>query len=353
MRRRLGTTIQLPDGALSRGTIARGGRTLADDPLNTRLTAATLEAYFTAANVVPVRLLDAPECTMRVDPTADRLELWTPLNGPEPDVRSLHRVMLRRERIADRDWHVLAVDSRNAHVEAYSLIAAIVDDLAAGLPFYSATARSLAAYRELLLVRGRLSEEKVLGLIGELLVFEHLLGSIDESTAIDAWVGPQAEEHDFVLVDLDVEVKTTLNERRSHVIGSETQLQRSPGRPLWLISIQLTRGGAASSGDTLGDVITRVSSFLTTGLTSMNARLEHIGWRAEEADLYPEKYLPRSRPKGYLVDERFPAITRSSLQRSIPSPELVGHVTYRVDVSDLDFGVPPGPLSNFVDSEQQ
>ena len=326
---------------------------MADDPLNTRLTAATLEAYFTAANVVPVRLLDNPECTMRVDPTADRLELWTPLNGPEPDVRSLHRVTLRRERVADLEWHVLAVDARNAHVEGYSLIAAIVDDLGAGLPFYSATARSLAAYRELLLVRGRLSEEKVLGLIGELLVLEHLLGTIDEATAVDAWVGPQSEEHDFVLVDLDVEVKTTLNERRSHVIGSETQLQRSPGRPLWLLSIQLTRGGAASSGDTLGDVVARVSSMLTTGLTPTNTRLERIGWHAEEADLYPEKYLPRSRPKGYLVDERFPAITRSRLQRSIPSPELVGHVTYRVDVSDLDSGIPPDFLSEFVEDSEQ
>ena len=326
---------------------------MADDPLNTRLTAATLEAYFAAASVVSVGLLDNPECTMRVDPRGDRLELWTPFNGPEPDVRPLHRVTLRHELIADRDWHVLAVDARNAHVEAYSLIAAIVDDLAAGLPFYSATARSLAAYRELLLVRGRLSEEKVLGLIGELLLLKHLLGTIDEATAVNAWVGPQSEEHDFVLDDLDVEVKTTLSERRSHVIGSETQLQRSPARPLWLISIQLTRGGAASSGETLGDVVAGMSSMLTTGLTPTNTRLERIGWRAEEADLYPEKYLPRSRPKAFLVDERFPAITRSRLQRCIPSPELVGQVTYRVNVSDLDFGIPPGPLAGFVDSEQR
>jgi hypothetical protein len=319
-----------------------------DHSLDSRLTAATLESYFATRRVVPVRLADVPACTLRINAPADQLELWTPAEGPEPDVATLDRVGYHRVHVDDADWFVLVVDARGAHFEAYSLIAAVVDDLVAGRPFYAATARSLAAYRDLLALRGRLSEEKVIGLLGELLVLEHLLQTTDEGTAVDAWVGPRSEEHDFVLPDLDAEVKTTLGERRSHLIGSEHQLQSSKARPLWLVSIQLTRGGAAAEGFALTDAVQRVLAMLTTTATTVAAHLRTLGWREGDADLYREKYIPRSTPTAYLVDQRFPAITRHILEKSLTRPELVGHVTYRVDVTDLDAGVPPAPMGAFV-----
>jgi hypothetical protein len=324
-----------------------------DHSLDSRLTAATLEAYFATRRVVPVRLADVPVCTLRINAPADQLELWTPAEGPEPDVVTLDRVAYQLAHVDNADWFVLTVDARGAHFEAYSLLAAVVDDLVAGRPFYAATARSLAAYRELLALRGRLSQEKTIGLLGELLVLEHLLQTADEATAVDAWVGPRAEEHDFVLPDLDAEVKTTLGERRNHLIGSEHQLQASQGRPLWLVSIQLTRAGAAAEGFALRDVIQRVSAMLTTTATTVAAHLRTLGWREGDADLYREKYILRSTPTAYLVEQSFPAITRSILEESLTRPELVGHVAYRVDVTDLDAEIPPGPLGAFVgDSEE-
>lgn len=322
-----------------------------DPQLNARLTAATLETYFAAGTVVPVHLSDNPACTLRIDPPGDRLELWTPAGGPEPDVTSLSRVTLSTEELDDGPWFVLTVDARGAHLEAYSLIAAVVDDLTAGRPFHVSIARSLAAFRDLLAGRGRLSEEKALGLVGELLVLERLVRKSGEYAAVDAWLGPRSEEHDFVLPDVDAEVKTTLAERRSHVIGSETQLQASPSRPLWLVSVQLTRAGTAVGGFTLADIVTRLRTVLRTTADVVSAHLGTQGWRDADADLYRERYMPRTRPTAYLVDDRFPAITRTRLDTVVPRPDLVGHVTYRVDVTGLDTGVPPGPLGGFVGGE--
>jgi hypothetical protein len=322
-----------------------------DPQLNARLTAATLETYFAAGTVVPIHVADSPRCTLRIDPPADRLELWTPAVGPEPDVTALSRLSLSLEELDDGPWFVLAVDSRGAHLEAYSLIAAVVDDLTAGRPFHVATARSLAAYRDLLAGRGRLSEEKVLGLAGELLVFEHLVRAAGEHIAVQAWLGPQSEEHDFVLSEFDAEVKTTLSERRSHMVGSEMQFQPSPARPLWLISIQLTRAGTAADGYSLADLVARTRALLTTTADVVSAHLGYVGWRDGDADLYAERYMARTRPAAYLVDDRFPAITRNRLDAVVPRPELVGAVSYRVDVSGLDAGSPTGPLAEFVEGE--
>lgn len=319
------------------------------DHLNARLTAETLETYFGAGNVVPLNLATSPPCTLRIDPPGDRIELWTRATGPEPDVDTLSRVSLSTEELDDGPWFVLTVDARDAHLEAYSLLAAVVDDLASGRPFHVAVARSLTSFRDLLAGRGRLSEERTLGLIGELLVLEHLLGVSGEATAVGAWLGPAAEEHDFVLADLDAEVKTTLSERRSHIIGSEMQLQTSPARPLWLVSIQLTRAGTAAGGFTLPDVIARVRARLTTSAGAVNAHLGTAGWRDADADLYRERYMPRTVPRAYHVDDSFPAVTRTRLDAVVPQAELVGPVSYRVDVSGLDAGVPPGVLGGFVE----
>lgn len=321
------------------------------EPL-THLTPDTLETYFRAGQPVIVRMASAPDSQLRIDPGAQRMELWVAEVGPEPDVTSLARLSVNTEELDSGTWLVLAVDAEGAHFEAYSLLAAAVDELRRGRPLAAATTRAIDTYRELLERRGRLSQEKTVGLLGELVVLEHLFAAIGSAAAMDAWLGPQSEEHDFVLPDFDAEVKTTLSERRSHLIGSETQLQPSPGRPLWLLSLQLTRAGAAVESFGLPDVIHRIRQGLATGSHDFQAYLGSRGWRDADAELYMERYLWRSRPNAYHVDERFPAVTRPRLDSVIPRPDLVGHVSYRVDVTSLTSGLPPRPLAGFVTGEQ-
>lgn len=320
-----------------------------DIHLNARLTAETLDTYFRGGLVVTLGILSSPRCMLRIDPVEDVLELWTGAVGVEPDVSSLSKLSVSTEELDDGAWFVLSVDAKGARVEAYSLIAAIVDDLADNRPFQVAVSRSLNTFRDLLSSRGRLGEERALGLVGELLVLEHLIGVLGESDAVPTWLGADSEEHDFVLPSLDAEVKTTLSERRSHIISSETQLQDSPARPLWVVSIQLTRAGTAAEGFSLADVVGRVRGLLSSSSDSFNAHLGSQGWRDGDIDLYNERYMPRTRPRAYLVDDRFPAITRERLDVVVPQPELVGAVTYRVDLTAMAPRNPGGPLSTFVE----
>ncbi|MGY1701419.1 PD-(D/E)XK motif protein [Geodermatophilus sp. SYSU D00766] len=312
------------------------------------LTPETLETYFSSHVVVPVLLADSPVCRLRIDPPAQSLQLWTPATGPEPDVTAMDRVSVLTEDMDDGQWYVLDVDATGAHYEAYSLLAAVVDDLAAGRPLHIAMARSVDTFLELLANRGRLSEEKTVGLIGELLLLESLIDQIGQDSALLGWLGPDSEEHDFVLSDLDAEVKTTLSERRSHVIGTETQLQPSPHRPLWLVSVQLTRAGDAVQGFGLPAVIGRVRSSLNGGTDAFAGHLRTLGWNDADADLYPERYLLRTAPAAYLVDDRFPALTRQRIDAAVPQPELVSAVSYRVDVSSMLPGTTPAALAPFV-----
>jgi hypothetical protein len=312
------------------------------------LSPETLEAYFASGSPVVHQLAADPRRTLRVDPPEQTLELWTPAVGPEPDVTALSRVRIATEEMDDGPWFVLTVDARHAHFEAYSLLAAVDDDLAAGRPFHLAVSRSIATYRELLSGRGRISDERTVGLLGELLLLEHLVVDVGEDTALTAWLGPAAEEHDFVLAEVDAEVKTTLSERRRHVIGTEHQLQESPARDLWLVSIQLTRAGGAPDGFGLGDLVGRIRRRLETGREDFAAHLSRQGWRDDDADLYRDRYLYRTKPAAYRVDAGFPALTRVRIDAVVPQAELVGAVSYRVDVTGLPSGTPPGVLAGFV-----
>lgn len=312
------------------------------------LSAETLDAYFRAGAVVTVRLAESPSCRLRIDPRAQTLQLWTPAAGPEPDVTAMDRVSVSTEELDRGQWFVVEVDAADAHYEAYSLLAAVVDDLAAGRLLHAAMSRSVESFRELLAKRARLSEEATIGLLGELMLLETLIEQDGEASAMAAWLGPDSEEHDFVLANADAEVKTTMSERRVHLIGSDTQLQPSLHRALWLISVQITRAGDAVGGFGLPDMIGRIRTRLVSGSDAFAGHLRTLGWRDADADLYPERYMLRSMPAAYLVDEDFPAITRWRLETVVPQPELVGSVSYRVDVSNLTPATPPGGLAQFV-----
>lgn len=319
--------------------------------LREHLTPETLERYFGAGSPVTVSLADRPTCLLKITPADDRLELWTPVDGAEPDVAAFSRVSVatvRRE--GEGPWFVLGVDAHRARVEAYALVEAVVDNLVAGNSLRQATGQSIASFHDLLATRGRLSEERTIGLLAELLVLEQLLTSIGESTAVGAWLGPCRGEHDFALNDVDLEVKATLYERRSHLIGSETQLTANPYRPLWLVSIQLTRTGPSPDSFTLPELVARVRRRLIAETMAFDELLRSAGWREADADLYRERYLPRTLPAAYLVDDDFPAITRARVEAVIPHSEHVTAVSYRLDLTSWPPETPPAALDGFTGS---
>lgn len=307
-----------------------------------------VEEYFELGASSAFVLLRFPLVRMRIDPNEQTVELTLPAIGVAPEVTSFERFTVERfVRENGEEWFRLSIDAADMHYEAYAVAESIVDQLRDGASFRHAVSEALFSFKELLAGRRRLTEESELGLVGELLVLKHVIAASGEETALGAWLGPLAEEHDFAFAGFDAEIKTTRSESRTHVIGSETQLEPSPGRPLMLVSIQLTLAGRAVEGFTLPSLVSDVRSLLDSGLRAFDSTLDSLGWRENDSDLYQNRYRLRSVPRAYLVDEQFPAITSERLDKVVPKRANVVGVNYRVNVTDLDYCVIDSPLDNF------
>lgn len=303
------------------------------------LTPETLAAYFDAGHPAEQRLAEEPLCVLGIDPPRGELTLRTPATGSDIDV-SAYR-MIRTDIVEEPGdetvWFRVTVEAKGIEYEAYSLLQAVTDQLQQGDDLERALHVALDAFRGLLARAPRLSEDQEIGLFGELVALDRLIDGVGETKALAAWLGPRAEEHDFVLGEADVEVKTTRSERRIHVIHGLGQLTPTPGRPLHLMSVQVTGAGAAGNGETLPELIERIRRRLRSGRTDFDDRLTDCGWEDAQADrLYTTRLLVRSELRFYTVDEDFPAITSAGLSRIVTRPELVRSIDYRIDVTDLE-----------------
>jgi hypothetical protein len=158
-------------------------------------------------------------------------------------------------------------------------------------------------------------------------------------SAVRSWNGPDAEEHDFSLETVDIEVKTTVSERRVHMIGSLTQLLAKPGRPLHILSLQYTRAGLGP-GKTLTETVTgllaAVSALSPMVMSELETRLHRSGWRAEHAPYYRTKWALRGAPRMVAVDGACPVIVPGTLA-SLGANRLsrIVQVSYRIDLEGL------------------
>lgn len=182
------------------------------------------------------------------------------------------------------------------------------------------------------------SLQKRLGLHGELAILRFLADSHGWASALDSWTGPENEEHDFALPDFDLEVKTTASERRRHTVHGFGQLQATPGRPLWFVSIRLTRGGAG--GRSLAESVHAVQDAAAAQNVMLGARLTRAlaaaGWSEECPD--DERWTPRDEPL-VLAANNVPRINFDQLP--LKALDRISSVQYDIDVTGLT--PTPGP----------
>ena len=129
--------------------------------------------------------------------------------------------------------------------------------------------------------------EQQLGVWGELRTLSAIAGKRSWADALDAWGHARGsnEEHDFVLSDVDIEVKTTRTEQRLHEVGP-TQLIPSPGRRLLVCSVQVTLA-AADEGESLTALIARLRREVPRRERSkLEKGLSHAGWLDRRAENY-------------------------------------------------------------------
>jgi hypothetical protein len=312
------------------------------------LTAESLERYFRLGVVSVFQLSAKTQAHLEIDPTSEQLRLFVPAKDGLPEVRNFERIRVdRMEGVGAGSRYRLVFQARGMRFAAYQLIESIVGHLEEGDTFQHAVGESISDLKRLLASRSSLTIEKETGLWGELYIFEYLLRRIGEKAAFETWLGPEGAEHDFAFSDFEAEVKTTRSETRRHMIGSETQLDPSPGRPLYLISIQITLAGAAGHGRTLPRLVSDVRDQLTESSGRFDRVLREVGYDGVDADLYQSKFQLRSVPRAYVIEDSFPSITRAKLKLAIPGCDSISDVSYRLDVTALPPVELPAPLDEF------
>lgn len=308
----------------------------------------TINDYLEAGYPATIPLGATGAHILQIDPSHREFTVTSPADGSFEDPGDLKNLTVELDETADPPTYVLTLKVGDYPDAAASMAQAVVRSLDSGASYATALDRALANFHDLLRRKRRMSEAQETGLHGELLVLDHLIGTIGAVAAVDAWVGPASEEHDFVLAHYDLEVKTTTSETRRHVVHGPGQLLARIGTPLWLVSIQLTRAGGGPGQD-LTDLARRVLHRLGPRAPRVREELDRIGWREDDADLYSTRRVLRSLPRCCAVDSEFPAVTPAVLSEGVANSSLISDLRYTIDVSALPYGVPGDEMTGFAE----
>jgi hypothetical protein len=210
--------------------------------------------------------------------------------------------------------------------------------LSGHLAAVEAVSAELQCFSDLLAERLTLGVERQIGLLGELLFLERLIVS-KGAYMLDCWVGPHAEPHDFRLDSREFEVKTTIAPKRVHTIHGGEQLIASNGCALFLLSVLLGPPGG-SLGFSLASKVCDIEKLLDGDAArgrQFREALESVGLQHSELTQYDRKYSLRRALAIVPVDTKFPALTRSVIQKSFgPIAQRIESLQYAVNIEGLE-----------------
>lgn len=179
-----------------------------------------------------------------------------------------------------------------------------------------------------------LSEEAIMGIVGELIFLKELIGSAPSSKTnqiLSSWRGPFDTGHDFILDNKNVEVKTKRSSSNNIRISSEYQLQpeQNKGLELAVISITLDISNGVSLKEILyeikeltisrlGDYSILLQALSQKGLTALNvSNFDHMKFRGIDMTIYD------------CLNAYFPKLIQSELSSSITG------VAYNINTTGL------------------
>ncbi len=216
------------------------------------------------------------------------------------------------------------------------IVRAVLDE---GIPPIAAIETSLLRWKTLLQMSALLSEERQLGLTGELWMLERLLLDPHADDALNSWVGPDRQAHDFRLRDNEFEVKTTSGPRRVHTINGIHQLEPSADTQLYVVSLRVIDAG--SGGETLGERVDRLASLLRPhDLPIYFGKLSAVGYRPADMIHYSRRRRLADAPRLIRVEDGVPRLTPEALV-NFPGrfvSERITDIVYRIDVEGMGFG---------------
>lgn len=278
-----------------------------------------------------------PRITLNSLGSSTGLELLTPFDGDVHAIAPLAEIDIDAVEIGgERQLRLRASDAKRLPL-FYELCLTIADLAQCdSLPIDTAVARAVTIRREFLRGATLLSPERQTGLYGELIILRRLEAR-SGAAALDSWTGPTAQAHDFRLGDLELEVKTTRGERRSHLINGASQLEPSPSAQLMIASIQLTAAG--TGGESLAQLISDLRArFTASGAGERFSQLIAVGCHVplESEPHYRDPLKLRTDIVLVPVDASLPRITAEDVSKlSRPEMSRISDVSYRLDLDGL------------------
>ena len=288
------------------------------------------------------RVNESPRIEVFGDGVLNRIGIWLEVNSDTsipPELARLEFITTRTFAHEGRSFLEVATAAVPLQRQFYHFAVAVAERvLVEKRPAVEAIALELRCFTDLLEEKALLGVERQLGLLGELVFLELLLEKRGIG-ALDAWIGPLGEPHDFRLNAYEFEVKTTVSPHRVHTIHGTEQLVASHGCSLHVISVLLGPAGAGG-GFSLADKITQLSDRFASSpdrLAQFEAALEACGFRGADSRHYTRPFAMR-RPVGLVpVDSTFPAITRPTIQTALGTLAVrVESLQYDVNVEGLE-----------------
>ena len=190
-----------------------------------------------------------------------------------------------------------------------------------------------------------MSISSVIGLFGELLFLEHLVIE-KEIAALENWVGPNGNRHDFEFSQHSIEVKTTTvkNGNNIHVSGV-TQLDAYPGKMVTILRVKLEM---EPNGISLPELVKKIANSNSLNEEKFKEKLLKVGYQSDKEHYYADICFQPIEFQIIPIDSKFPHITSKSLLAVDPAARIKD-IEYEVDVSGLETQRNPSlNLINFV-----
>lgn len=283
-----------------------------------------------------------PAVALFIDQGAERIGARFEQTGSRPEGKALLFAEIHVDEIAGegRRQTEIWTDARHLFGNFYRLVSEIVAAVVAdGMDPDAALTDAVERWEALISRPSLMSEETQAGLFGELWLLERLI-AVHGVDALDAWVGPLRQPHDFRLGTVEFEVKTTSGAKRVHTINGLAQLEPSLDCTLYLLSLKLANAGAG--GRTLPEAIAEIEAGLSSShaaLSRFHASLGAVGYDPVDAPHYARRRKLRDAATLIPVTDGVPRLTVDALAQ-IDARFAVGRVSqvsYAIDVDGFGF----------------
>ena len=187
-----------------------------------------------------------------------------------------------------------------------------------------------------------LSEEEIVGLIGELM-FLYKISEKYNDKAVEYWQAERGEE-DFINENQIIEVKSTLKETHEHIINGIDQLLVYPNRNKYILSLLFVKSPLENSFNLPTIIKNCENAFFHSPeiIDTFYKKLKARGYDLRDVSSYLEFNFALLTGGYFKIDEAFPKLTTFELNS--PLSARISKVRYTIDMqglNNLDFLTTP------------